>query len=155
MSTERLAKVLNVDEVSLMHGPKGMAIAVRIEKSWQGTTIDNEDIEDAHGKRRMDVVAEKLGELSDTLCKAMGRGENLRKAVARQVEDNRYVPMSWADAGGFKPWDRPSQQPLQQVQRVESAPRPQLPPPDVSPAPAVSASMPSRFHAIMAELKKL
>lgn len=152
MSTENLAKLLHVDEVSLMHGPKGLALYVRIEKSWQGVTVDNDDL----GEKRMETVAEKLVGLSDQLSKSLGRGETLRKTL--QVEPQRSwrsdrSAISWEDDGGWKPW--PNEQPQRQVQRSEPPSRPYAPPPPVENVPASSNNLPSRFHAIVAELKKL
>lgn len=151
MSTEKLAKILNVDEVSLHHGPKGVALYVRIEKSWQGVTIDNEELEDAHGKKRLEVMAHKLADLSDGLNKSLGRESNLRKT--QQPEDKRML--SWADVGGFQNWDSYDNGRQRQVQRYQPPPPPRPAPVSSSPEPTVSKSLPTRFHAIVEELGKL
>ena len=145
MSTEKLAKLLEVDEVSLMHGPKGVALYVRIEKSWQGITIDNEDL----GKHRLEVMAEHLVELADTLSKSLGRRNDMRKAYLEEQARPRER-LTWGDVGGWKPYDAPQQQ----VQRVEPSPRPASIPTS-SAGPTVSKSLPSRFHAIVDELRNL
>jgi hypothetical protein len=148
MSLEKLAKILYVDEVSLMHGPKGVAVHVRIEKSWHSTTIDNEDLHE----NRLETIAKHLAFLADAHVHKIRRGEDLRKAdmatrAALQADEaarQRGGMLSWKDVGGY-----------QLIQRTETSPRVQQPPPATSPEPAVSNSMPSRFHAIMEELKGL
>lgn len=155
MSLEKLAKLLYVDEVSLMHGPKGVAVYVRVDKSWHSCTIDNESLEE----NRLETIAKHLVFLADANITKVRGGPDLRKSAATRAAieadaaANRAGRMlSWADVGGYQPWDRA---PQQQVQRVETSPRVQQPPPETSPEPAVSNSMPSRFHAIMEELKGL
>lgn len=151
MSTEKLAKILNVDEVALHHGPKGVALYVRIEKSWQGVTIDNEDLEETHGKKRVEVMAHKLADLSDQLNKSLGREETFRKT--QQPEDKRML--SWADVGGFQRWDSYDDGRQRQVQRYQPPPPRAAVPVVAGPEPTVSKSLPSRFHAIVEELSKL
>lgn len=158
MSLEKIAKILHVDEVKLMHGPRGVAVHVRIEKSWHIATIDNEDL----GERRMEVIAEHLAHLADAHIHKIH--DNLRKSqdaatrAALQAEAdavNRASSRRMLSWGGDTPWvpyDIPVQQ---QVQRLtEPAPRFE-PAPEPPPEPAVTEPMSSRFHAIVAELRDL
>ena len=159
MSLDKIAKILNVDEVNLMHGPKGVALYVRVDETWQCTTINNEKL--GHGTHRLETMTKGLVDVADGLNKSLGRDVDLRKALSggtraaleadRAVEQRRML--SWSDVGGF---DRPRDGlPQQQVQRsVDVAPLFQAPPP-AQIVPASSAPMPSRFHAIMAELGDL
>lgn len=147
MSLEKLAKLLEVDEVSLMHGSKGVALYVRIEKAWQHVTIDNEDMED---EGRLPTMAKHLLTLSDDINKSFGR----RKSDLKKAPEPSRGLLSWEDVGGYRPWDNDRGQ--VQIQRQHAAyaqPRTELPPP--SPEPTVAKSLPSRFHAIVEELGKL
>lgn len=153
MNTTKLAEMLNVDELSLMHGPKGVAAHVRIEKSWHSVTIDNDEMDGK--KTRIEVIAEKLITLSDGICKSFGRKNDLVKAEPQPAQRSR-MSLSWQDVGGWTPWDNEqSQRPQRQIQRTTYEAPP--PPSPVQPysEPTVSKSMPSRFHAIVAELSKL
>lgn len=153
MSLEKLAKVLYVDEVALMHGPKGVAVHVRIEKSWHSATIDNEDL----GERRLEVIAEHLAHLADahvhkvrdSMHKGYSAANEAATRAALQADSYAESRRRWeAD-----PFGEMAQQ--QQVYR-RLEPTPYQPPPELPPfEPAVSQPMPSRFHAILAELKDL
>lgn len=154
MSLEKIAEILRVDEVNLMHGPEGVAVYVRVDNTWQGTTIRNADL--GHGKHRLEAMTKSLVGVADGLNKSLGRDVDLRKtiggATAAALEADRAAQrsrLSWSDVGGFRPYDSPQQQ----VQRsVDSAPLSQ---PSVSVGPALSDPMPNRFSAIMAELGDL
>jgi hypothetical protein len=155
VSVARIAEILGVDEVNLMHGPRGVALYVRVGSTWQSTTVDNDDL--GTGDHRRQALTKSLVSIADGLNKSLGRGADLRKASAgatlaaveadRAAERNRRwlagdvgIPYG----GGFQ----------RQVQREEPAPTP-APPTLPSAGPAVSEPMPSRFHAIMAELGDL
>ncbi len=165
MSLEKIAKVLHVDQVELMHGPKGVAVRVRIDKSWHVSTIDNDDLA---GHRR-EVIAEHLlhladaniGKIRDSLCKSSSAFEAATQAALRADADaaarrSETLFPTWDSVGGFSD-PRDSYQGIQQQVRryepsiLDMAPSPQEPPS----APAVSDPMPSRFHAVMEELKNL
>lgn len=159
MNMAKLAELLYVDEVSLMHGPKGVAVHVRIEKSWHSTTIDNEDL--GHGAKRVEKIAEHLVHLADANMVKVRGGEDFRKSAATRAAleadaaaaRNRSGRMlSWEDVGGYQPWDTAGRQ--QQVQRAEPAPAAYSAPTPKPSEPASSAPMASRFHAIVAELSK-
>ncbi len=157
VSLDRIAKILHVDEVMLMHGPKGVAVHVRIAKSWHVSTIDNDDL---IGPRRKEVIAERLAHLADA---SMGRErgtlqkglENATRAAARADEEayraRTYRP-SWIDVPRYDPFDGP---PQRQVSRLDPPPAAPPAPSPPSSGPAVSESMASRFHAIIAELGEL
>lgn len=155
MSLEKIAKILHVDEIRLMHGPKGVAVHVRIEKSWHSSTIDNEDLEG----HRLEVIAEHLAHLADAHIHKIR--DNLRKGhaavneaatrAALRAEAEATRRLSWSSV----PWDSPYDGPIrQQVQRepVWVPATSLIEPPQ---EPAVVEPMPSRFHAIIAELKDL
>lgn len=147
---EKIAKILHVDEVKVNHGPRGVAVHVRLEKSWRSVAIDNDDLED----RRLEVIAENLVRLAD------GSVDQLRKSMADAA--TRAAMRADAEAvrrfrpGGFSMSyvvspDGPAQQQLSRSEDYAPAPTPL---PSVPEAPAAE-SMPSRFHAIMAELRCL
>lgn len=153
MSLEKIAKILHVDEVRIAHGPRGVAVHVRLERSWRSAAIDNEHL----GERRMEVIVEHLAHLADPAHRFR---DNLRKSYVRadgatiaaiqtDVLATRPAMPSWNDV----PFGRPYDGPLRQVQRVEPEPRAQ--PSQPQPEPAASEPMPSRFHAILAELRDL
>lgn len=158
MSLEKLAKVLHVDEVKLMHGPKGVAVHVRIDKSWHSAAIDNAELKE----RRLEVIAEHIVFLADGLIHKVR--EELRKGAA-QLEaervvasiqpDDRFRKLSWGDVPITNPFDGT---PQQQVRRTEI---PYMRPvwldaEDAAyPEPVVDEPMESRFHAVMAELRCL
>lgn len=151
MSLEKLAKVLYVDEVKLMHGPKGVAIHVRVDKSWHSATIDNEELEE----HRLETIAERLVHLADDNIgkarDALSKGYNEATRAALRAEATTVRRLSWENVPFDKPYDGPVQQ---QVFRAEPEPtqvRVDLPPPE----PATSEPMASRFHAVMAELRCL
>lgn len=155
MSIDKIAEILGVDEVNLMHGPMGVALYVRVGATWQGTTVDNAAL--GRGKHRLEAMTKSLVGVADDLNKSLGRSDDLRKTIggatraALQADADAEVRRRWLSGATLgQPYDGPQRQ----VQRVEPAAQPPLPAP--SPAgPAVSESMPSRFHAIMAELKDL
>ncbi len=160
MSLEKLAKVLHVDEVKLMHGPKGVAVHVRMEKSWNSTTIDNEELEG----RRLEVIAEHLIFLVDGNAHEI-RGGSRRSLVARRLQEEVTMRSDadqaarWATALSRQVYyqDQPGSLTQQQVQKSEIPymrpvydvrDDPPVPEPEMEP-------MPSRFHAVMAELRCL
>lgn len=158
MTLEKLAKVLHVDEVQLMHGPKGVAAYVRIEKAWHSMTIDNEVL----GERRLEVIANHLLHLADAhiprvrdvVHKGLAAVDSATQA-ALQAEAGaaRRRMLSWDDVGGFV---NPSDGiPLQQVQRSTPSVPYASPPPAVVPDVPSAEPMPSRLHAVMAELADL
>lgn len=155
MSLDKIAKILHVDEVRLMHGPKGVAVHVRIEKSWHIATIDN----DVLGDRRLEVIAEHLGHLADA---HIHKARDLRKSQvdaatraavqAQEIAEARRAWSSWQDLPPVKS----DVETVLQVQRFEPMRSPVTPlvdPPSFE--PAVTAPMPSRFHAIVDELRNL
>lgn len=71
MSMEKLAHLLGVDEVEAEHGSLGVAMSVRIGKSWLATRLDEDDL--GHGHARQRVLAKGLTELTDLLRIKMGR----------------------------------------------------------------------------------
>jgi glycyl-tRNA synthetase (class II) len=161
VSLEKIAKVLCVDEVELLHGPKGVAVRVRIEKSWHVSTIDNEDLEG----RRLEAIAEHLQHLADAnVHKARG---GLRKSVSNAVFDMATQAALRADADAARSRSEALSQWVpdtvkesfagidRQVFRPFSMSYSQ-PTPQPAPAePAVSKPMQSRFHAIIDELRNL
>lgn len=152
MSLEKLAKVLHVDEVMVNHGPKGVAVHVRVEKSWRSATIDNDDLKD----RRLEVIAEHLMHLADgnvhKVRAALNKSQANMAATAAALQADRAADLRRGRGWGSDWFDKPYDGPLRQVVKSEppSAVLPQSP--DVPEGPAAE-SMPSRFHAIMAELR--
>lgn len=153
MSLDRLAKALLVDEVKLNHGPKGVALHVRVDKSWSSATIDNEDLEE----RRLETIAEHLVRLADgyvgKVRDALSKGYNEATRAALRAEAETVRRLSWENVPFDKPYD--GYDGIQrQVFRAEpelAQVRADLPPPE----PATSEPMASRFHAVMAELRCL
>lgn len=169
MSLERIAEILCVDEVQINHGPKGVAVHVCVDQKWHSVAINNDDLVKSRGhrddrperQRRLETIAEHLAYLSDA---HIGKARDLRKArsdaatraalLADQQADRqrRSYGMSWSDVGGFdNPRDGLAQQ---QLSKSEPAPPP-LPAGSLAPVEPAAESMPSRFHAIMAELRCL
>jgi len=157
VSLERIAEILNVDEVNLMHGPKGVALYVRVNGVWQSTTIDNNVL--GKGRHRLETMTKSLADLADGLNKSLGRTDDLRKTIsgatraaiqADQMADARRRWLAEAQLG--VPY---GDGPQRQVQRAEPTPTPPPAPAPSPTPPAVSDPMPSRFHAIMAELGDL
>lgn len=154
MSLDKIAKILHVDEVKLMHGPKGVAVHVRIEKSWHIATIDNDDLEG----RRLEAITEHLthladahiGKVRDVLRKGPAMYEGATRAA---LQADREADLRRGRGWGTDWFVRPYDGPLRQVQRGE--PIPTAAPAEAPAEPTVSEPMPSRFHAIMAELRSL
>jgi hypothetical protein len=162
---KRIAEILYVDEVVLQHGPKGVAVHVRSDKVWHSVAIDNADLVKSRGhddartpaQRRLEVIAEHLAHLADA---NIGKVRDLRKSVAdaatraavraEQETSRARRAMSWDNVPYDRPYDGPIQQ---QVTRPEYEP-PSTPEPAAPSGPAAE-TMPSRFHAIMAELRCL
>ena len=169
MSLERIAEILCVDEVQINHGPKGVAVHVCIDHKWHSVTIDNDQLVKSRGhgdgrtgrQRRLESIAEHLAYLADA---HIGKVRDLRKArsdaatraalLAEQQADRqrRTYGMSWSDVGGF---DNPRDGAVQQQLSKSEPASPALPPEGLAPASPAAESMPSRFHAIMAELRCL
>lgn len=157
MSLEKLAKLVDVDEVLLAHGPKGMSITVRIDKSWLATTIEKAELEDTHHPTQL--IGRHLSDLSDNLHKALGITRSRTRdhvTEAQQSVMSRYPAMRdmWGGdvrEAAYQPVERQAFRP----QRVElpppAAPEPEQP----NYEPSVSAPMGSRFEAIVRELDKL
>jgi len=157
VSLEKIADILKVDEVKLNHGPKGVAVHVCINKSWFSTAIDNDKL----GDRRLEVIAEHLAFLADA---HIPRVRDFRKSQAdaatraalqadQAARERRTYGLSWADVGGFdNPRDGGVQQ---QLAKSEPAPPSFEPPSEPAPEGPAAEAMPSRFHAIMAELRCL
>lgn len=162
MSLEKIAKVLCVDEVELLHGPKGVAVRVRIEKSWHVSTIDNEDLEG----RRLEAIAEHLQHLADAnVHKARG---GLRKSVSNAVFDMATQAALRADADAVRSRSEAMSRRFddglakesfagidRQVFRPFSTSYSQPTPSPAPTEPTVSKPMQSRFHAIIDELRNL
>jgi len=150
MSLEKLAKTLYVDEVMINHGSKGVAVHVRIEQRWHSAAIDNDKL--GKGNHRLEVIADHLLHLADGHIHKI---RDLRKSQADYA--TRAALQAEADAVRRLSWvlTRPVPTDTQfQVMRYEAPSLDPMPPAPPS-EPAVSESMPSRFHAIMAELKCL
>lgn len=164
MSFEKIAKILCADEVKINHGPKGVAVHVRLNKSWFSAAIDNAELEG----RRLEVIAEHLVFLSDANIPGVHAacGGDLRKSRAdaatraalqadrdAQPRASGTYGLSWADVGGF---DNPRDGSVQrQLSRSEVAAPPPAPPAELAPDEPAAEAMPSRFHAVMAELRLL
>jgi hypothetical protein len=151
MSLEKLAKVLSVDEVRLMHGPKGVALHVRVDKSWSSATIDNEDLEE----RRLETIAEHLVHLADgyvgKVRDAISKGYNGTYSGATQA-----ALRAEADTVRRLSWDKMYGGESNQYQVFRTEPEPAQVRADLPPVePATSEPMASRFHAVMAELRCL
>lgn len=143
MSMDKLAKLLNVDEVMIEHGHKGFALSVRLGEDWMGTTVDHDELNKAvHGrvKPKMHGVAEKLVTITDTLLHGVSRA-----VIAKQVPlpVRPVVPQQEYDIRG------------RQLQRYAPTPTAYEAPATPAPEPASTVNMASRFHAIVAELNKL
>lgn len=176
MSLDKIAKILCVDEVMINHGPKGVAVHVRAGQKWQSVAIDNDELVKSRGhgdartdsQRRLETIAEHLAFLADA---DVGKYRDLRKAradaatraalLAEQQAASRRADglslrtygLSWGDVGGF---DNPRDGAVQQQQLVKSEPAPPPATPDsAAPEGPAATTMPSRFHAIMAELRCL
>jgi hypothetical protein len=156
MSLEKLAEVLYVDAVKINHGPKGVAVHVCVDGLWKSTTIDNEALEG----RRLEVIAERLLHLADgnvhKVRQALRKGYVVEGATRAAVEADRIASvrrserLSRNDVPFSRPYDGPIQQ---QVTKSEIAPA--SPPPPAVPEAEPVEQMPSRFHAVMAELRCL
>lgn len=150
MSLQRIANLLDVDEVKINHGPRGVAAYVRVDRAWHGATIDNEQL----GATRRD----RLGAITKSLCALADQHSPARKsmaaatlsAAAEGLADRAWRMRRLASGQGI-PVAGGSQV---QVQAAEPEPAPIEAP--AAPMPAtLTAPMPSRFHAIMAELGSL
>jgi hypothetical protein len=157
VSLDKIAKILHVDEVQLMHGPKGVAVHVRIEKSWHTATIDNDDLKG----RRLEAITEHLthladahiGKVRDALRKGPAMYEGATRAALRaDREADLRRGEGWGNDWFSRPYDGPPRQ--AQIQR-DYAPTPTAPLMEPPAEPTVTEPMPSRFHAIMAELRSL
>jgi hypothetical protein len=131
VSMEKLAHLLNVDEVVATHGAKGYCLSVRIEKSWLAATIDKDVVEKEHDRTR--VLAKHLSTLADTL-----RSWGKSRAMA-----NLPIPQYQQPIPDYYARDRM----IQRAQAPQPAPAP--------PPPSSTPQMSNRFEAIVAELKGL
>ena len=153
MSLERIAQILDVDECNIMHGPRGVALYVRVGETWHGNTIDNHEL--GKGKHRLERMTKSLVEVADGLNKSLGRRRpDLRKsafnsATAAAIEADRVAWTRRANQDLYK--SRGEVQ--QQVQRVDPGPATSFAPAPVG--ESVSEPMAGRFAAIMAELGDL
>lgn len=153
MSIDKIAKLLQVDEVKLMHGPRGYAVHVRVDKSWNSDTIDHHEF-GGDADKRLRVVAKRLTRLADahnglrkSMVDAMSSASMYADVAADEVRRQRYL-QSMRDAADARA----------AVGYQEEAGEYASPDPVVSaapPAPALSDPMPSRYHAVLAELKTL
>lgn len=152
MSLEKLAKILHVDDVKINHGPKGVAVHVLIAKSWHSAAIDNDDLKD----RRLEVIAEHLAHLADgsvyKVRAALNKSQTNMAATAAALQADRDVDLRRGRGWSSDWFDKPYDGPQRQVVKSEPPPAALPPNPVVSEGPAAE-SMPSRFHAIMAELR--
>lgn len=148
MSLGKIAEILCVDEVQLNHGPKGVAVHVRIQKSWFSAAIDNDKL----GDHRLEAIAEHLAFLADA---HIPKVRDLRKSRAdaatraalqadQSARERRTFGLSWGD-GAVQ----------QQLAKSEPPPSSFEPPAEPAPEGSAAEAMPSRFHAIMAELRCL
>jgi hypothetical protein len=141
MDMEKLAELLNVDEVNVEHGPKGYGLSVRLGEEWMSSKIDHSDLNksvNGHTQPKMVGVAHKLVKLSEMINHA---AHPTPKVIPLPVRQPPYNPLQY---------ERRERQ--MQVQRYEAAPPQEIP--TMSSEPVSSASLPSRFHAIVAELNQ-
>lgn len=167
MSWERLAKLLDVDEVQVHHGEKGYLFLVRKSNSTLAVTIDHSDMaHDTHHKKWSVLMADKLNVLSDKLHKALGvtRVHHDKVHEAEQSVMERYPAMRdvWGDVreAAYQPVLRDTYRPPERVQlpppqETQWASTSEPAPPQEPQGPTVSAPMGSRFEAIVRELEKM
>lgn len=158
----RIAEILCVDEVAINHGPKGVAVHVRVADVWHSAAIDNADLvkSKSPGDRRpaavlrLEAIAEHLAFLADA---DIGKVRDPHKSqvdaatraafqAERELNRRRVWGSSWFD----NPYDGPI---LRQITKSEAPAIPASNP--VVLADSAAETMPSRFHAIMAELRCL
>lgn len=149
MSLDKIAKILDVDEVKLMHGPRGYAAHVRVDKSWHSVAIDRHELGDDADKR-LRVVAKRLTRLADahngfrkSMSDAMSRASMYADAAADNARRQQYL-QSVEDAADAR-------EAAGYQEAVEASPDPVVS--ATPPAPTLSDPMPSRYHAVIAELK--
>lgn len=150
MSLDKLANILQVDEVNLMHGPRGVAVYVRVDHTWHSTTIANDDMRG----HRLESIAKSLSRLADDHSRAgmLRKSQAATFAAMRADEDAAYrVRQNYLASRRQQAFD---DQPGQLQVQADDSPlaAPTFPEPA---GPAVSEAMPSRFHAIVAELRDL
>lgn len=168
MSLEKIAEILGVDSVDIRHGRLGVAVYVKSGGATHVATIDNDDLVKSRGardnrnpaQRRLETIAEHLvfladGDLAKTQALRKSQADAATRAAIRADEAPRpRRPLPWNDVGGFgSALDGDSL--LQQLVKSDPAASSRL---EIPPAPAAepaAESMPSRFHAIMAELRCL
>jgi hypothetical protein len=154
MNMNKLAKLLHVDEVVIEHGHRGYAVSVRLEKEWLSSTLDHDDLAkgEHHARPKMHGVAEKLVFLSDTLIHGVSRNTIAKNVPlpVRQAEPQRQL----AGAGvRYQPTETFEGRQLS-LYYWDAPPAANQPLPPATMEPAASVSLPSRFHAIVAELSK-
>jgi hypothetical protein len=144
MNTTKIAELLHVDDVEIHHGKLGYAIYVRLGDNRMMSTQSYDDIaKSTDAEKPIHAVAKTLLSLADTLA---GRNrpnmDATRAAMQAEAEAVRRIASRplYEDRG-------------RQIQRYEPAPAYTTPLPP-SQEPAVSKSLPSRFHAIVEELSK-
>lgn len=143
MSMEKLASLLNVDDVEVHHGKLGYALYVKLGSQTLMSTYDHDALAKSGEKHKMHALAKSLMSLADQLNGRINEGA-VRAAIAADeaAEVRRLASRPLYEERG------------RQLQRVSQAPA-YSPPAPPSAEVAVSKSMPSRFHAIVAELDKL
>lgn len=167
MSLEKIAKILYVDEVGINHGPKGVAVHVRVDESWRSVAIDNDDLVKSRGpgdtrtdnRIRLEVIAEHLVHLADgsvsKVRSVLNKSQANMNATAAALRADRDADLRRGRGWGSDWFDKPYDGPLRQVTRSEPAPSPTAPPSPAAPEGPAAEQMSSRFHAVMAELRCL
>lgn len=144
MNTDKIADLLHVDDVEIHHGAMGYAIYVRLGTSRMMSTQSYDDIaKSVDAKKPIHAVAKTLISLADTLA---GGGRTNMQATQAALQAEAEMVRRVASRPFYEDRGR-------QIQRYEPAPAFSSPLPP-SQEPAVSKSLPSRFHAIVEELSK-
>jgi len=167
MSTKRIAEILHVDEVKLSHGPDGVLISTRVDDLWKHMAIDHEDL--GTGKHRLEVLVKHLVIAADESIKQ----DNIRKGLPPFAFDGATRAAVRADQeANQRRWVERAEAAVQQAnERFERRTQvtgvdqfasmtslAALPErnevPETQERVAID-QLPSRFHAIMAELEDL
>lgn len=142
MSMEKLASLLHVDEVEVHHGELGYALYVKLGTQTIMSTFDHAEITKSGEKHRMHALAKSLMSLADQMNGRINETATRAALEAEAAFTRRVASRPLYEERG------------RQLQRTVQAPAYSSPPPTTSEV-AVTKSMPSRFHAIVAELNKL
>lgn len=143
--TKKLAESLQVDEVSITHGHKGVMVSVRIGPTWMAKTLDNEDLKKSHHASH--TVAQALTEVADALNARTPR----RLRNAHDVMRDQFENLDDTFAKAFPIPLRDSSPPRVYRAEVEQSSPPPAPEPA---APSSPAALANRFEAVVAELER-